>query len=62
MEGSLTEGEKFKAKRLGEKKIIKNYERTAVRKDDRELQSLRNERWQRREQVDRCNEESVGVI
>ena len=49
MEDSLTEGEKFKAKRLGgKKKIINNYDRTAVRKEDRELQSSRNERWQRR--------------
>lgn len=62
MEDSLTEGEKFKAKRLGgKKKNHQNYDRTAVRKEDRELQSSRNE-VAKEGTVDRCNEESVGVI
>lgn len=43
MEDRLTVGEEFSARRL-EEKNIKDYDRSAVRKDDSELKSSRDER------------------
>ena len=63
MEDSLTEGEKFTAKRLGGKKKKSSTTMIGLQLERRIVSySLQGMRGGKGGTVDRCNKESVGVI